>query len=140
MSDKIIAGSPVTAVDPLDVRERPALPETDDAQTTTGAAAAITATLAAVAGKRTHLSGFAVDGLGATAGSVIEVTITGVLGGALRRKVSVPAGVGAAIAPLVVEFARPVPAAADNTAIVINVPSFGAGNTSAIVNAHGFNR
>lgn len=140
MTDKMIGGSPVTASDPLDVRESPALPETEDAQATTGAAAGITATLAAVAGKRTFLSGFAVDGLGATAGSVIEVTVTGVLGGTLRRKVTVPTGVAVAITPLVVEFDRPIPASADNTAIVVNVPSFGAGNTSAIVSAHGFNR
>lgn len=140
MGSKLIAGSTISAADPLDVRESPALPETDDAQATTGAAAPITATLAAVAGKRTFLSGFAVDGLGATAGSVIEVTITGVLGGTMRRKVTIPAGVGVAITPLYVEFNRPIPASADNTAIVVNVPSFGAGNTSAIVNVHGFNR
>ena len=140
MVAKQIAGSTISAADPLDVRESPALPETEDAQTTTGAAAAITATLAAVAGKRTFLSGFAVDGLGATAGSVIEVTVTGVLGGTLRYKMTIPAGVGVATTRLFAEFGRPIPASADNTAIVVNVPSFGAGNTSAIVSAHGFNR
>ena len=140
MGEKLIGGSTISANDPLDVRESPALPETEDAQTTTGAAAAITATLAAVAGKRTHIAGFAVDGLGATAASVIEVTVTGLLGGTLRRKMSIPAGAGVAVTPLIMEFDRPIPASADNTAIIVNVPSFGAGNTSAIVSAHGFNR
>lgn len=140
MTAKLVGGSTISAGDPLDVRESPALPETEDAQTTTGAAAAITATLAAVAGKRTHIVGFVVDGLGATVASVIEVTVTGVLGGTLRRKLNVPAGASIAVTPLVVEFGRPIPASADNTAIVVNVPSFGAGNTSAIASIHGFNR
>lgn len=140
MGNKQIGGSTIGPSDPLDVRESPALPETEDAQASTGAAAAITATLAAVAGKRTFIAGFTVDGLGATAASVIEVTVTGVLGGTLRRKLSVPAGVGVAIAPVVVEFERPIPASADNTAIVVNVPSFGAGNTSSVASVHGFNR
>lgn len=141
MGSKIIGGSAISAADPLDVRESPALPEAEDAQTTTGAAAAITATLAAVAGKRTFIAGFAVDGLGATAASVIEITVTGVLGGTMRYKLTIPAGATVALAdPIRVEFARPIPASADNTAIVVNVPSFGAGNTSAIASAHGFNR
>lgn len=140
MGAKLIGGSPISAADPLDVRERPALPESEQAETTTGAAAAIAATLAAVAGKRTFIAGFTVDGLGATAASVIEVTVTGVLGGTLRRKMSIPAGAAVAVTPLVVEFDRPLPGSADNTAIVVNVPSFGAGNTSAVVSAHGFDR
>jgi len=141
VTTKQIGGSTIGPTDPLDVRESPALPETNDGQAATGAAAAITATLAAVVGKRTFISGFAVDGLGATAGSVIEVTVTGTLGGTLRYKLTIPAGAAVALAgPLRIEFARPIPASADNTAIVVNVPSFGAGNTSAIASAHGFNR
>jgi len=108
------------------------------ADNATGAAGAITATLAAAAAKTTHITGFHVDGLGATAGSVIEVTITGTLGGTMRFKLTIPAGVTAAIARLAVQFARPIPASALNTAIVVNVPTFGAGNTSAIVHADGF--
>lgn len=108
-------------------------------ESASAAAAAVTATLPAVVNKRTYITGFHVDGLGATAASVIEVTVTGLLGGTLRRKVSVPAGAAVAVAaPLVVDFDVPVPASADNTAIVVNVPSFGAGNTSAVVTARGF--
>lgn len=129
---------PVTG-QPFSVIEAPTSQE--DAQTSTGAAAAITATLAAVPGKRTFIAGFVVDGLGATGASVVEVTITGVLGGTMRRKLSIPAGTTAALsAPLAVSFARPIPASADNTAIVVNVPSFGVGNTSSIASVYGFSR
>lgn len=117
------------------------LVETDVAAIATAAAAAMTPTLAAAAGKTTYVSYLSVDGLGATAGSVIDVTITGLLGGTVTRKLTVPAGVAVAVAsPLVIYFSRPRPASAVNTAIVLNVPSFGAGNTSAVANIHGFQR
>lgn len=115
-------------------------PDSEQAQTSSGAAAALTATLAAVSGRRTFLAGFYVDGLGATGASIIDVTITGLLGGTITRKVNVVAGATTTITPLAVEFARPIPASADNTAIVVNVPSFGAGNTQALVGVHGFSR
>lgn len=115
-----------------------AVTELQDAAT--GAAAGIAATLAAAANERTYIVGFHVDGLGATAASVIEVTITG-LTVTMRYKLSIPAGAAVALAArLCVEFTRPIPASADNTAIVVNVPSFGAGNTSAVVAAHGFRK
>lgn len=102
-----------------------------------GAAAAIAATLAGAAGVTTYICGFTVTGAGATAASVIEVTITG-LATILRYKVVVPAGATTSITPLDFAFSRPVPASAPNTAIVVNVPSFGAGNTAAAVVAVGF--
>lgn len=112
--------------------------ELGEAQTV--AAAAMNPTLAAAAAETTWITGFSIDGLGATAGSVIEATIVGVLGGTKRFKLTIPAGVAVAIARLVVEFARPIPASAVNTAIVLNVPSFGAGNTSAVSEIHGFRK
>ncbi len=104
-----------------------------------GAAAAITATLAGAAGKRTFISGFVVTGAGATAASVIEVTVTGPAV-TMRYKITVPAGAAVGVPALVVDFRQPLPASADNTAIVVNVPSFGAGNTAAAVAAYGFRR
>lgn len=101
-----------------------------------GAAAAIAASLAAAAGKRTFISGLAVTGSGATAASVIAVTVTG-LTTTLNFRIVVPAGATVGVTPLVVAFARPIPASADNTAIVVNVPSFGVGNTNAAVAAWG---
>lgn len=103
-----------------------------------GAAGQITATLAAVAGKTNYLTGFYVDGLGATGASVIEVTVSGTLGGSFTRKLSIPAGATVAITPLVMGFESPIPGSAANTAIVVTVPSFGAGNTNAIVRAWGY--
>lgn len=103
-------------------------------------AAANNQTLAAQTGRRTFISGFTVDGLGATGASVINVTVTGVLGGTITYVLPIVAGATTQIAPLRVEFPRPIPASADNTAIVVNVPSFGAGNTQANASAHGFSR
>lgn len=96
-------------------------------------------TLPGAAGKRTYITGFTVTGGGATAASVIAVTITG-LTNTLTFHVAIPAGATAGVTPLIVEFKRPIPASADNTAIIVNVPSFGAGNTSASATARGFRR
>lgn len=103
-----------------------------------GAASAIVATLPAAVGATTYLTGFEVTGAGATAGSVVTVTVTGIAGGTKTYDVVIPAGVGTSITPLTVEFTRPIPASGVNQAIAVNVPSFGAGNTNAAVTAHGF--
>ena len=103
------------------------------------AAAANNQTLAAAATLRTYITGFTVTGGGATAASVIAVTVTG-LATTLTFHVPIPAGATVGVVPLVVQFARPIPASADNTAIVVNVPSFGAGNTQASATATGFQR
>ena len=104
----------------------------------TGAASAITATLAAAVGKTTFITGFQITGAGATGASVIVVTITGVITGTMSYDIVVPAGVTASITPLIVTFPVAVPASATNTTIVVNVPSFGAGNTNSAVAAQGF--
>lgn len=102
------------------------------------AAAANDCTLAGAAGKTTYITGFAVTGGGATAASLISVTLTGTIGGTLNFKLPIPAGAAVAVTPLIVSFARPLAASAANTAIVLNVPSFGAGNTAAAAAAWGF--
>ena len=101
------------------------------------AASANNQTLAGAAGLRTYIQGFAITGGGATAASIVSVTITG-LANTLNFDVPVPAGATAGIQPLWIEFNPPLPASADNTAIVVNVPSFGAGNTKASCSAWGF--
>lgn len=103
-----------------------------------GGAQANNVTLGAVEGKTTYLCGFVVTGAGATAASVIAVTVTGLLGGTQTFYIAVPAGAAVGIAPLVVQFPAPIPASGTNQAIAVNVPSFGAGNTSAATAAHGF--
>lgn len=103
------------------------------------AATATTATLAGAAGKTTYITGFEVTGAGATAGSVVTVTVTGTNSAtAPTYVVTVPTGATTGIQPLQVEFPSPIPASGVNTAVVVNVPSFGAGNTNAAVVAHGF--
>ena len=101
------------------------------------AASANNQTLAGAASLRTYIQGFCITGGGATAASIIQVTITG-LTNTLSFNVPVPAGATAGIQPLWVEFNPPLPASADNTPIVVNVPSFGAGNTAASAAAWGF--
>jgi len=102
------------------------------------AAAAAAATLAADGNSTVYLSGFEVSGAGATASSIIQITVTGILGGTLTYIYVVPAGVGVVAPTWFVEFSVPIPAADVNTSIVVNVPSFGAGNTNAALVAHGF--
>lgn len=101
------------------------------------AAAANNQTLLAVAAKRTYITGFFVDGLGATAASVITVTITG-LTNTLSFTFAVVLGAALQDTPLRVNFPRPIPASADNTPIVVNVPSYGLGNTQGLAGAYGF--
>ena len=102
------------------------------------AAAAGTATLTPSATTTAYISGFEVTGAGATGASNILVTVTGLLGGTTTYVMTIPAGVTTAVSPLMVEFSPALPASAINTAIVVNVPSFGAGNTNAAVVAHGY--
>ena len=95
-----------------------------------------TVTLPAAATKTTYITGFEITGMGATAAAGIVATLTGLLGGnALNYIVGVPAGAGVPINPLTVEFDPPLPASAVNTAIVLTVPTFGAGNVAAAVAA-----
>ncbi len=103
------------------------------------AAATATATLPAVAGKRTYINGFSVTGSGATGALVVNVTVVGLLGGTQTYVYTVPAGAALAAPGLVVNYPIALPASADNTAIVVSLPTVGAGNTNTCVNAYGFN-
>lgn len=111
---------------------------TDITASGTGPAQANNVTLAGVAAKTTYISGFEITGSGATAATVVAVTITGTIGGTLNYSLFVPAIASNFPVSLDIEFIRPIPASAVNTPIVVNVPSFGAGNTGAAVTAHGF--
>jgi hypothetical protein len=104
----------------------------------TGGAQANNCSLAAVAGKTNYVTGFEVTGAGATGASVISITLTGTISGTLNYTLAIPAGVNAGVTPLIVEFPEPIPASAVNTALTLNVPSFGAGNTNASAALHGF--
>ena len=105
-----------------------------------GAAQANNASLAAgAAGTLNWVTGFEINGGGATAGAAISATLTGIAGGTLTYMFEVPTGVGVQLSPIVVNFGFPGhPAAALASAITINVPSFGAGNTAASATIHGY--
>lgn len=106
-------------------------------------AGANTATLASASGKTAWITGFDVTGTGATTGSGINVTVTGLASGAgstLNYGLQVPAGVTAALTGggLFIKYDKPLPASALNTNILVTCPSFGSGNTAASVNVYGF--
>jgi hypothetical protein len=99
--------------------------------------AAAVATLAAVAGRTTYLTGFEVTAGGATAGSVIDVSVAG-CAVTLHYAFTVPTGAAVPANPLLVEFTDPIPSSAPNTAIVVTCPAAGAGNTGQASSAHGY--
>jgi hypothetical protein len=104
------------------------------------AAAAAVATLPAAAGKTTYVAGLTITGGGATAASLVTAVLSGLLGGSLSFTVAAPAGATLGVTPLSVEFNPPLPASAANTAIVLTLPSLGAGNTNAAVSAWGYQK
>lgn len=106
--------------------------------TASNAAAANNVSIPATAGAFSYLSGFTVTGGGATAGSFIQITISGVNNGPLTYQYAVPAGATVAAPTLDVHFVPPLVGTAVNTAVVVNVPSFGAGNTNASATCYGF--
>ncbi len=114
----------------------------DDVSVSSGnvAAAAATVSLAAVAGKTNFVTGFDVTGAGATAASVIQVTVSGLKAGTLTWLLAVPAGATVEAQPLQVRFPYPLVASGQDVAITLTVPSFGAGNTNASAVLYGFQR
>lgn len=101
-------------------------------------AAVATATLPADANQFNFLAGFDITGCGATAGSVVDVTVTGVAGGTLTYKLVVPAGATVSHGFQQKFFDPPLKSSAKNTAIVVSCPSLGAGNLHNAVHAFGF--
>lgn len=104
----------------------------------TVAAATATATLGAVQGKTTYICGFAITSAGSTAAAVVAPTVTNVVGGTQTYEYATVAGATLANAPLIVPFSPCLPASAVNTSIAVSLPSLGAGNTNASVNAWGY--
>ncbi len=104
------------------------------------AAASAVATLAAAVGKTTYIAGLIISGMGATGAGPALATLAGIIGGTATIVVPVPAGATLGIAPIVVQFDPPLPASAVNTAIVLTLPTLGAGNLHAAVSAWGFQK
>ena len=102
------------------------------------AAATATATLPAIATKTNYISGVDIDAGGATGAACVNLTITGLVGGTATYPVCVIAGATLQNPRIQIRFPAPMPASAINVAIVASLPSLGAGNTNAAVNAYGF--
>lgn len=102
------------------------------------AAGTCTATLAAVAGKTTYITGYQITSSGSTSAAVVTGTITGVVTGTLHFTYCSVAGVTLSNQPLLVSLPYPIPASAVNTTIVVSLPSLGSGNTNTTVSAFGF--
>jgi hypothetical protein len=117
----------------------PAAAQTPTDNTATGANASVVATLTAGAGNLLFLQSLRIEGLGATAASEVQATLTGVAGGTITYPVNVPAGVLVPIAPVTDSFpGRGLPASASGTNIVLTLPAFGAGNTFAEAELQGY--
>ncbi|WP_027554547.1 hypothetical protein [Bradyrhizobium sp. Cp5.3] len=101
--------------------------------------AVATATLPAAAGLVTHIGGFSVHGLGATSQTTVQVTVSGLVGVTLTYPLFIAASSATApFTPIVISFDPPLPASTGNTAIVVSCPALGAGNTSVVANAFGY--
>jgi len=124
---------------PLTPNADPTASQTNLVQTTTTANAAAVATLNGIPTLTTFVTGVEILGLGATAGSTQDATLTGCLGGTIHIPIVVPAGVGTPITPVQLEFSgKGLPSAAAGGNIVLTVPAFGAGNTQEQATIHGY--
>lgn len=101
------------------------------------AAATAAATLPAATGKTTYIAGFSVVGSGATAASVVDVTVTDGTW-TLTYPLAVVAGATLQNTPLVMTFDPPLPASAADTGITVSCPSLGSGNAHNCTNAQGY--
>ncbi len=102
------------------------------------AAAVASAVLPASTSQFTYCTGVEVVGSGATAASVVLVTITDGTW-TVTYPLAVVAGATLQNDPLVLEFDPPFKSSAVNTAITASCPSLGTGNTNNCVNARGYN-
>jgi hypothetical protein len=100
--------------------------------------ATATATLASVTGKTNYITGLQVTATGATGALVVNVTVTGVVGGPLTYTFSFPAGATVSATPLTVVFNPPLPASGTGVAIVVSLPASGTGGTNASVCVQGY--
>lgn len=96
------------------------------------------ATLPAVSGKTTSIRGALCAAMGSTTATVVDVTITGVVGGAMTFPFLFPTGAAVSAAPFNITFPQGVPAGASNTTIVVTLPAGGTGNLHASCSAWGF--
>jgi hypothetical protein len=100
--------------------------------------ASAVATLTGTATTTVYISGFTCTPGGSTAAALVDLAVTGTLGGTLTYTANTPAGATLLGTPVNVLFNPPYPASAVNTPIVVTMPALGAGNTKAACVATGF--
>ena len=100
--------------------------------------ATATATIPALDGYTAYLAGIYINGAGATAANVVTCAVSGLVGATMTLGVAVPAGVNAPLTPILLTFANPIPASAQNLAISAVMGAFGAGGLSATINTWGY--
>lgn len=116
----------------------PSTPGTPVAASQNAGNGALGVSMPAVAGKTNFCTGFEVTSGGATAGSLIQIALSGVIGGPFPYAYSIPAGATLDARPLFVEFNPPLPATGQNVAIQLAVPAAGAGNANTCAQIHGY--
>ena len=106
---------------------------------------AIAASVAAVAGQYSYLSGIFISGLGATGAGVVACNITNILAtsgsNTWNFSINIPAGATVPFnngLPYVMTFDPPLQAKAIDTSVQCNVGAFGAGNTQQTVSVWGY--
>ena len=104
------------------------------ASNTGAAAAAVSATLPAVAGKTTYLTGFCVTATNPSAAVNGIVAVTGTVSGGLSFQFVEGVGLGGQLCP---SLPKPIPASAANTPIVVALPAITSGGAGAVT-AFGF--
>jgi hypothetical protein len=102
------------------------------------AAGTATATLPLITGKTSYLCGWSITSTGSTATAIVSPTVTNVQGGTQTYTYVTVAGVAAANAQLNITYTPCLPANAAANAPTVTLPSLGAGNTNATVNAWGY--
>ena len=104
--------------------------QTPAATSSSAGNAALAPAIGGGAGLTTFVTSIRITGLGATGSSEVTATLTGVLGGTISYPITVPAGATTPITPIFDSFGtRGLQATGPATAITLNVPAFGAGNT-----------
>jgi len=108
--------------------------------TTNAGNASLSATMSAEVGRTNFCSQITFSTSGATAGSVIDVSLTNVIGGTMHFAYNVPTGATTAGAIVVIPFNPPIPATGTNTIINLTVPANGAGGVQQTATIQGFSQ
>lgn len=99
--------------------------------------ASATATITPIAGRQLYLTGFEMSIGSATAGSTVNGSVSGLLGGTMTPLINV-ATAPTVTPPYVVEFSPPLPASGIGIGIAVTCPAGGAGAFGSSVSAHGY--